>query len=158
MKEIIFFPKENIINTKTFVVEQDREVPIPGFFIIAPYDSLKAKRELRSITDFTDQEALEFLDLIRLVRTGMRDVLGIKEVYFFQNEDSEHGFHLWIFPRYDWMKKIGIKIQSVRTIINYAIENMAKDESITKKVKGDVKKMQKYMLGKWNDVKYKQYH
>lgn len=55
----------------------------------------------------------------------MREVLGIDHTYFFQNEDSSHGYHLWIFPRYDWMKeKFGIKIQSVRPIMNYAKDHM----------------------------------
>lgn len=29
----------------------------------------------------------------------MKEELNIENVYFFQNEDSEHGFHVRIFPR-----------------------------------------------------------
>lgn len=148
-KEIVLFPKETVFQTETFEIEQDREVPIPGFFIIAPYKSIKAKRKLHSITDFTDKEAQELLNLIRCIRSGMRKVLNIEEVYFFQNEDSEHGFHLWIFPRYEWMKKIGIKIQSVRPIINYAIKNMSHDKLVISDVKKYVSKMNKYMNSYW---------
>lgn len=30
------------------------------------------------------------------------------------------GFHLWMFPRYEWMKEFGAKIESVRPIMKYA--------------------------------------
>ncbi len=137
MEDKILFPNENIITTDFFNVSQDWEVPIPGFFIIAPL------RKLKSIDEFTDEEANEYITLIRKVRKGMRDVLKIEEVYFFQNEDSEHGFHLWIFPRYKWMDKFGRKIQSVRPIINYATENMLSDD-IFKEVREYVKRMKEF--------------
>lgn len=138
MEDKILFPKENIITTKLFKVEQDYEVPIPGFFIIAPL------RKMKSISEFTDAEAAEFMNLIRKIRKGMKDVLKIKEVYLFQNEDTEHSFHFWIFPRYDWMEKFGRKIQSVRPIIDYAKENMLSDD-IFKTVRDYVQKMKRYM-------------
>ncbi|HEC94034.1 MAG TPA: hypothetical protein ENI56_01505, partial [Candidatus Kaiserbacteria bacterium] len=87
MKDKILFPKENIITTELFNISQDWEVPIPGFFIIAPL------RELKSIDEFTDEEAVEFINLIRRVRKGMRSILKIEEVYFFQNEDTGWKFH-----------------------------------------------------------------
>jgi hypothetical protein len=87
---------------------------------------------------------MEFINLIREIRKGMRNVLKIEEVYFFQNEDTEHGFHLWIFPRHKWMEKFGRKIQSVRPIMNYAKENMISDD-VFKEVKEYVKKMKEFM-------------
>jgi len=138
MKNKILFPNENIITTKYFDIHQDWEVPISGFFIIAPL------RKLNSITEFSDEEAIEFIKLIRKIRKGMKDVLKIEEVYFFQDESSEHGFHLWIFPHHKWMEKFGRKIQSIRPIINHAKENMLNDDFF-KKVKEYVKKMRKYM-------------
>ena len=138
MKDKILFPNENIITTKLFKVNQDWEVPISGFFIIAPL------RKLKSIDEFTSEEETEFINLIHKLRKGMRNILKIEEVYFFQNEDSEHGFHLWIFPRHKWMEKFGKKIESVRPIINYAKQNMLESD-IFKKVKEDVKKMKEFM-------------
>ncbi len=132
------FPNENLITTQLFNVGQDWEVPIPGFFIIAPL------REIKSITEFTDLEAAEFIDLIRRVRKGMRDVLNIKEVYFFQNEDTEHGFHFWIFPRREWMEKFGRKIESVHPIIKYAEQHMLSDD-VFRDVSRDVAAMKKYL-------------
>ena len=74
----------------------------------------------------------------------MKKVLGIKDVYLFQNEDSKHNFHLWIFPRHKWMEKFGRKIQSVRPITEYAEKNMTKDGNI-REVKDAVKQMKEYM-------------
>ena len=124
------FPDEVILTTDNFIVAQDWEVPIAGFFI------LSSKRKIRSIAEFTDDEAKEFGVLIKKVRGGMLETLGINDVYFFQNEDSVHDFHLWMFPRYEWMKKFGIKIESVRPIMQYA-QNL----EITDKLLAEVKKI-----------------
>jgi diadenosine tetraphosphate (Ap4A) HIT family hydrolase len=139
MKNENLFPDEKIIKTNLFDVHQDWEVPIPGFFIISPL------RKVKSIDEFTDEEALGFITLIRQIRKGMRDILNIKEVYFFQNEDTEHGFHLWVFPRHGWMEPFGRKIQSVRPIMNHAKENMINDK-IFAEVKDYVEKMKEYMI------------
>lgn len=71
--------------------------------------------------DFSSEELYELVDILKNIRTAMEQVLNIKDVYIFQNEDTEHGFHVWMFPRYDWMEKIGRKIESVRSIMNIAI-------------------------------------
>jgi len=133
------FSHDNIITTKLFNAGQDWETPIPAFFILSPL-----RKGIRSITDLTEEESVEFIQLIRRIRNGMRKVLGIKEVYFFQNEDSEHGFHLWIFPRLGWMEKFGRKIQSVRAIMDYSVENMNNDRTV-KEVRDCVKKMRNYL-------------
>lgn len=138
MANKMLFPEENIVTTNLFNINQDWKVPIPGFFIIAPL------RKMKSISEFTDAEAVEFMNLIRKIRKGMKDVLKIEEVYLFQNEDTEYSFHLWIFPRYDWMEKFGRKIQSVRPIMDYAKENMLSD-GVFKTVRDYVQKMKKYM-------------
>ena len=138
MENKILFPNENIVITKLFNAGQDWEVPIPGFFIIAPL------RKLKSVDEFTNEEVIEFINLIRKVRKGMREILKIEEVYFFQREDTDHGFHLWVFPRHKWMEKFGRKIQSVRPIMNYAKENMLSD-GVFKEIKEDVKKMKEFM-------------
>jgi diadenosine tetraphosphate (Ap4A) HIT family hydrolase len=138
MQNKILFPNENIITTKLFVINQDWEIPISGFFIIAPL------RKINSIDELTDEEAIEFINLLRYLRKGMREILKIEEIYLFQNEDSEHGFHLWVFPRHKWMKKFGNKIQSVRPIIVYAKENMLSQKTINE-VKDSVKIMREFM-------------
>jgi diadenosine tetraphosphate (Ap4A) HIT family hydrolase len=139
VKNRILFPDEKVIATEHFDVGQDWEVPIPGFFIIA------ARRKIISVADFTDDEAEEFIKLLRKIRIGMRKVLKIKHVYLFENEDTSHNiFHLWLFPRHAWMKKFGKKIQSVRSIIEYAKKNMTKKQEL-EQVKKAAAKMRAYM-------------
>lgn len=133
------FPNEKILVTQYFDIHQDWAVPIPGFFIIA---STKGRIAL---DEFSGEEANEFFALLRKLRKGMREILGINTVCFFQDEGTHHRlFHLWIFPRYKWMDKFGVKIESIRPIIQYAKENMA-DENTIQEVKDMVRKMADYM-------------
>lgn len=138
MTNEILFPNEKIIITNFFDVHQDWKVPISGFFIV------ESLRKIRSVAEMSDEEVADFINLIRKVRLGMKDILGIEDVYLFQSEDSRHGFHLWIFPRHQWMEQFGRKIESVRPIINYAKENMANEETF-RQVKESAAKMRDYM-------------
>ncbi|MBU1204827.1 MAG: hypothetical protein KKA61_01670 [Nanoarchaeota archaeon] len=88
MKNKILFPNDSVIITRNFEVSQDWKFPITGFFILSP------KRKMCSISEFNDDETIEFIMLLREVRKGMKDVLGIEDVYFFQNEDTEYNFHV----------------------------------------------------------------
>lgn len=134
----VLFPNENVIVTKYFDVSQDREIPIPGFFICAPL------RKLSSLEEFTDEEAKEFVFLLRFLRKGMREVLGIEHIYLFQNEDTAHNFHLRIFPRLARMESFGRKIESVRPIMLYAKEHM-KTPEVFDEVRKYVERMRIYM-------------
>lgn len=134
------FPDEKIFETNFFTVHQDWECPIPAFFIVAP------KRTIRTIDEFTNEEASEYIFLIRALRKGMKEVLNISNVYFFQNEDTKHNFHLWVFPRYEWMNTFGRKIESVKPIMNYAAQNMLGEEHIAE-VKNAATKMKEYFDG-----------
>ncbi len=138
MTDEILFPNETIIKTELFDIHQDWQTPIPGFFIIA------SARKIRSIAEFTETEAAEFIKLIVRLRQGMKDILGIKDAYLFQNEDTDYDFHLWMFPRHQWMEQFGRKIESVRQIINYAKENM-RNEHVSSQIKECVAKMRDYM-------------
>jgi len=133
------FPNDKVIVTEYFDVHQDWEIPIPGFFIIA------STKNRISLDEFNEEEAQEFFNLVRKLRKGMRDILGIKGVCFWEDETTHHNvFHLWMFPRYEWMEEFGDKIQSIRPIINYAKRNMVNEKTI-KDVKNMVKKMADYM-------------
>lgn len=137
MKKI--FPDLTVIETEFFEVNQDWEVPIPAFFIIAP------KRQMSSFDDFTNKEAKDFIFLLRKLRKAMRETLNIEDVYIFQNEDTEHNFHVWIFPRHDWMEKFGRHIESVKPIMDYAKENLV-TEKMKKEVRKAAKKVRFFMI------------
>ncbi|HVY72442.1 MAG TPA: diadenosine tetraphosphate hydrolase [Candidatus Paceibacterota bacterium] len=132
------FPNEVVVETKNFKVAQDWEVPIPAFFIVSTI------RNIRSIGEFTDEEALEFAPLVRKIRKGMEKVLGCKDVYIFQNEDSAHGFHLWMLPRYEWMEQFGRKVQSMRPILEHATNSPISDD-LLEEVREKVELMKKYL-------------
>ena len=75
----------------------------------------------------------------------MREKLDIQTVYLVQEEDTSHHFHLWVFPRYEWMvEKFGRKIQSVRPIMEYAREHMKTKDNL-KKVDDATKKMKQFL-------------
>lgn len=116
-----------VIETELFHAHQDQEVPIPGFVI------LSTKRHIESIADFTDAEASEFIILARRIRQAQRDVLGIEHVYLIEEEDTADHFHLWLLPRYEWMKdevQFGRKVGSARNVLQYAQEHMKTAENI----------------------------
>lgn len=113
-----------VLTTKYFDVHQDFEIPIPGFMI------LSSRRHLNSIDQLTSDEQSDFISVLIHTRQGMREALGIDTVYLFQNEDTQHHFHWWLFPRYNWMKdRFGIKIESVRPIMRYAKDNLKTSEN-----------------------------
>ena len=116
------FQDEEVFRSKYFTVSQDWETPIPGFFIIS------SNRKVRSIAELDTEEASELIKITIQIRKGMKDILGIENVYLFQNEDTEHNFHVWMFPRHPWMEKFGRKIESVRPIMLYAKENMERED------------------------------
>ena len=127
-----------VLTTKHFDAHQDFEIPIPGFIIIS------SRRHLQSVDDFTNEEKLDFIDTLIAVRAGMRSALGIDVIYLVQEEDTAHHFHLWVFPRYDWMsEKFGKKTPSLRPIMEYARERLKTEENI-KKVEEAVSKLKSY--------------
>ena len=136
------FPDEQILTTKYFRVEQDRETPIPWFFILA----YKGKK--KSLGEFTKAEMEEFVHILHKTRKGMQKILNIKEVGIRQNEVSKRNFHMRIFPRYPRMKKVGErKITSVAKIMDYAKNHMDTNK-VAKEVKKYVAKMKKYLKDK----------
>ena len=126
----VLFPDNTIFETETFNVGQDWEVPIEAFFIIGANDKTK-----RSFKDFSSEELHELVDILKSVRIAMEQVLDIKDVYIFQNEDTEHGFHVWMFPRHDWMEKFGRKIESVRPIMKEAVAERSEEPYLSEVVK-----------------------
>lgn len=131
-----------ITETPFFHAHQDIAYPIPGLIILA------ARRHFYTMDELTDEEANHFISLIRKLRNAQREVFGIEHVYYFYNEDTTHHFHLWMVPRYEWMKEIGRSVESLRPILRYAREHHSDEENILK-VKEGVKKLAQY----FSDIK-----
>jgi len=118
---------DTIFTTDFFGAHQDYEIPIPGFIIVS------TRRHIQSIDEFNEGEKADFTTTLINVRKALRQVLKIDKVYFHQEEDTSHHFHVWVFPRYDWMaEKFGTKIESVRPIMEYARANLKNPENLQK--------------------------
>ena len=133
------FNDDTILITDNFNIGQDWEVPIVGFFIIGAKDKSK-----RSIEDFSEEELAELMSAAKKMRLAMKEVLKIRDVYLFQNEDTEHGFHLWLFPRHPWMEEFGRKIESVRPIMLHAQKEFS-DEKHIAEVNNAARKVKEYL-------------
>jgi diadenosine tetraphosphate (Ap4A) HIT family hydrolase len=80
-----------------------------------------------SVKEYNDKKnSVEFLYKIR---KKMRERLSIRTIYIIQEETDAH-FHVWLFPRYDWMEQFGKKISSVIPIMKWAQENLKNPESL----------------------------
>ncbi|MDO8566316.1 MAG: diadenosine tetraphosphate hydrolase [Candidatus Moranbacteria bacterium] len=130
-----------VLTTELFHCHQDYANPIPGFVILTP------RRHIKSFDEFTDEEATEFIALVRKIRKAQREVLGIETIYFVQEESTKHHFHVWFMPCYEWMndvEKFGDRISSVRPASRYARENMKTPEIIAE-VKVAAEKLRNFL-------------
>lgn len=130
-----------IFETDLFHAHQDQEVPIPGFVI------LSTKRHIDSVDQFTDKEAEEFIMLLQKIRRAQREVLGIEKVYLIQEEDTADHFHMWLLPRYEWMKdeeKFGRRVSSARPVLKYAQEHLKTSENIAE-VEKSAEKLREFL-------------
>jgi len=117
-----------IASSKYFEAHQDYETPISGFVILV------SKRHLSSINEFSEDEQQDFIHFLCRIRKGMQEVLNIDTIYFIQEEDTRHHFHVWMFPRHAWMteEKFGRKTNSVRPIMEYARNNLKTRDNLAK--------------------------
>ena len=132
-----------IFETENFTVEQDFEIPIPGFMIIS------SKRHIKGIENLTPKERIEFINLLFKVRKAMASVLETDYIYIIQKEDSiirKSHFHFWLFPQYNWMlEKFGGKVSSLSPIIEYAKKEMKTKDNIST-VKNTAEKIHKALI------------
>jgi diadenosine tetraphosphate (Ap4A) HIT family hydrolase len=103
-----------IIETEYFHAHQDVAYPIEGLVILA------SKRHVKCLDELTDEESLDYINVMTRIREAQRGVLGIEYVYYFYNEDTTHHFHTWMVPRYDWMNEFGRSVESVRPVLLHA--------------------------------------
>lgn len=103
-----------IIETEHFHAHQDVAYPIEGLVILA------SKRHIKCLDELTDEERLDYINIMTRIRKAQREVLGIDYVYYFYNEDTTHHFHTWLVPRYEWMNEFGRSVESVRPVLLHA--------------------------------------
>ncbi|MDM5331676.1 diadenosine tetraphosphate hydrolase [Neobacillus sp. CF12] len=103
-----------ILETEYFHAHQDVAYPIEGLVILA------SKRHVKCLDELTDEERLDYINVMTRIREAQRRVLGIEYVYYFYNEDTTHHFHTWMVPRYDWMNEFGRSVESIRPVLLHA--------------------------------------
>lgn len=134
----VALPVERIAETKYFVAEQDFEYPIEGFVIIV------AKRHIKSVLEFTDEEQKDFNDFLIKCRKAMKEKLGINEITIIQEEaTSSSHFHMWLFPWLSWMSDYKRKIDNVMKIMEVAKKEHSNEAELLK-IKESSKKLKEY--------------
>ncbi|WP_433942809.1 HIT family protein [Paenibacillus sp. SN-8-1] len=113
-----------IYESSNFNVHQDVAYPIRGLVILA------SKRHFYCMDELTSEEQFEYISLIHKIRNEQRIRLGIDKVYYFYNEDTTHHFHLWMVPRYEWMKKFGNSVESLRPVLLHARKHMNTEDNM----------------------------
>ena len=123
-KGTIIPPGGIIKETENFFIQQDLEVPLKGFLIIA------SKKHLKSIAQLTLDEAIELTNLIYKSRLALNEISDINEVVIIQEERSNH-FHVWLFPKYNWMNELfENSLTDIRKIMQYVKLNMKSEKNI----------------------------
>lgn len=112
-----------IVETEHFHAHQDVAYPIKGLVILA------SKRHIKCLDELTEEEKLDYINIMTNIRKAQREVLGIDYVYYFYNEDTTHHFHTWLVPRYDWMNEFGRSVESLRPVLLHARNNKNTEEN-----------------------------
>lgn len=113
-----------VIETEYFHAHQDVAYPIRGLIILA------SKRHIKCFDELTEEERIDYINILTKIRKAQREVLNIEYVYYFYNEDTTHHFHTWMVPRYDWMYEFGRSVESVRPVLLHAKNNMNTEENM----------------------------
>jgi diadenosine tetraphosphate (Ap4A) HIT family hydrolase len=128
-----------IYEDELFHAHQDVAYPIPGLVILA------SKRHFYCMDELTEEESSRYIQLIRRIREAQRIELKIDHVYYFYNEDTTHHFHLWMVPRYEWMKHFGQSVESLRPALLHARTEMNNEENNNYVIKS-IEKLRKGLL------------
>jgi len=113
-----------IKETEKFILHHDPEVPIKGFLIIT------SKQHIKSITQLSKQQAIEFFELCYEARLALSSFEDIIECALIQEDRSSH-FHFWILPKYKWLNDLfDNSLSSIRPIMKYAEKNLKTEKNI----------------------------
>ena len=118
-----------------FTLSQDWELPIEGFFVVAP------KRCVEKFIELSSDEQHEMFDIVNKTINILRENnICDRFNIVFEEKENRH-FHIWIMPRHKWMEDlVGDIIDKIGEIFEYSKKNMRNIENynaineITKKV------------------------
>jgi len=114
-----------IFESKYFIVAPDIEIPIPGFIIIS------SKRHVSSTMDFSPEELQDFNQVLIKTRKAIKQAYPNISITIIQKESRPH-FHLWLFPKFDWMNSFGDKLSGISDILEYSRNNLKTEANLKK--------------------------
>jgi len=85
-----------IFKNNGICVRQDPSFPTPGFYIVSPTRNFRFFDEIDEVTH------LRMSHVIREIRKGMREALGIQYIYLYYEEKAKksNNVHYWLVPLY----------------------------------------------------------
>lgn len=125
VEETFETPGGFIFQTNHFVMHQDPEIPIEGFFCIS------SKRHFKFYYEMNSDEQKELSTLIFRAREIACKINPSIEYSIIFEEGSKH-FHIWLFPRLEWMNEFPNSLSSIRDIMNYSRSNQTSSDHISK--------------------------
>ena len=102
-----------------FTLSQDWELPIQGFFVVAP------KRCIDKFEELSDTEKMEMFKIVdRTIKVLRESNVCDNFNVIFEEKENRH-FHVWIMPRHKWMMDLVEDIiDNIGIIFEYAKTNM----------------------------------
>ncbi len=112
-----------------FTLSQDWELPIEGFFVVAP------KRHVEKFEELSREERIELFDIVdKTVKILRENKICDRFDIIFEEKENRH-FHVWIMPRHKWMEElVDDIIDEVGVILSFAKNNFRNDD-VYKRIK-----------------------
>lgn len=110
-----------------FILSQDWELPIQGFFVVSPKKCIEKFEQLNS------DEKMEMFDIIdKTIKILRNNNICDRFNVIFEEKENTH-FHIWIMPRHKWMINLtnGI-MKNIGQIFEYARSTMRTEENYSK--------------------------
>ena len=106
-----------------FMLSQDWEMPVEGFFVVSP------KKHIEKFGEMTKEERIEAFEIVyKTINILRKNNVCDRFDVIFEEKENRH-FHIWIMPRYEWMRDLaGEIIDNIGQIFEYAKMNFRTEE------------------------------
>ena len=123
-----------------FILSQDWELPIVGFFVLSP------KKHIDTFCELTDDERNEMFGIVNKTIKILRDNnICDRFNVLFEEKENRH-FHVWIMPRHKWMSDITEDItDNIGIIFEYAKQNY-RNEDVYKEIENATNILRKELI------------
>lgn len=110
-----------------FTLSQDWELPIQGFFVIAP------KRHVEEFSELTENERKNIYEIVNYTIKILKENNVCEKFNVIFEEKSHRHFHIWIMPRHKWMKDlVGDITDNIGDIFDYAKAKLRTKDNLKK--------------------------